>query len=98
MNERNNRIMANKRDLKQTINYVCSELFAECVAASLYSGKPDQENVNALLTSILSINNEYIKRVSYPEPGMNPKVYYKHLTEDFFKQVNEIVDQIGNLQ
>ena len=32
--------MANKRDLKRTINYITSELFAETVAASLYNGKP----------------------------------------------------------
>ena len=31
--------MANKRDLKRTINYITSELFAETVAASLYNGK-----------------------------------------------------------
>ncbi|MEN9365110.1 MAG: hypothetical protein RL165_846, partial [Bacteroidota bacterium] len=30
--------MANKRDLKRTINYITSELFAETVAASLYNG------------------------------------------------------------
>jgi hypothetical protein len=37
--------MANKRDLKRTINYITSELFAETVAASLYNGKPTQEDV-----------------------------------------------------
>ena len=36
--------MANKRILKRKINYVCSELFSEVVAAS-YSIKADEENV-----------------------------------------------------
>ena len=27
----------NKRELKKSVNYICSELFAEGVAASLYS-------------------------------------------------------------
>ena len=36
--------MANKRKLKRTINYVCGDLFAECVAASLYSGKQEAES------------------------------------------------------
>ena len=49
-------IMANKRILKRKINYVCSELFSEVVAAS-YSIKADEENVKALLTSILVIHN-----------------------------------------
>lgn len=91
-------MMTNKKDLKQTINNICSDLFAECVAASLYSGNPDKDNVNALLTSILSINDDYVRRISHPEPGMEPKAYYKHLTEEFNKQVNEIIDQIGNLE
>ena len=47
--------MANKRKLKRTINYVCGDLFAECVATSLYSGKQEAENVNALLAAVLTI-------------------------------------------
>ena len=45
--------MANKRDLKRTINYITSELFAECVAASLYNGKPEQEDVDGIISSLL---------------------------------------------
>jgi predicted naringenin-chalcone synthase len=89
--------MANKRTLKKTINYICSDLFAECVAASLYSGKPDQEDVNALLASILSIHSDFIRRISHPEPGMKDKEYFQELMKDFNKQVSEIIDQIGNL-
>ena len=29
--------MANKRNLKKEINFVCSELFAECIAVSTYT-------------------------------------------------------------
>ena len=83
--------MANKRTLKKTINYICSDLFAECVAASLYSGKP------ALLTSILSIQSDFIRRISHTEPGMKNKVYFQNFMKDFNKQVSEIIDQIGNL-
>ena len=38
--------MANKRNLKRNINYVCSELFSEAVAASMYSSKATEEDVN----------------------------------------------------
>lgn len=85
----------NKRDLKKTINYVCSELFAECVAASLYSGKPNEDNTNALLASILNIHSDYLKRVSHSEPGMKSKVYYNCLIKNFNKSVTEIIDQIS---
>ncbi len=89
--------MTNKRVLKKTINYICSNLFAECVAASLYGGKPNEENVNALLSSILHVHSNYVRRISHPEPGIPPKQYYKDLTENFNKDVSEIIDQIGNL-
>lgn len=87
----------NKRDLKRVINYICSDLFAECVAASLYSGTPNQENVDTLLSCILKIHNDYIRRVSHPEPGLPPKQYFRNLTESFNKQVGEIIDHISNL-
>ena len=90
--------MANKKDLKKTINVICADLFAECVAASLYNGKPDKDNVNALLSSILSINNDFVQRISHPEPGMPAQKYYQVLVDDFNKQVGEIIDQIGNLE
>ena len=89
--------MANKRDVKRTINYITSELFAETVAASLYNGKTTQEDVDGILSSIVMVNGDFISRVSHPEPGVAPKVYYKNLVQDFNKQVSEIIDQISNL-
>lgn len=89
--------MASKRTLKRTLNYVCSDLFAECMAASLYRGKSEKEDIEALLKSILMLHNQYIKRVSHPEPGLKQKMYYKNLTTQFDKEVAEIVDQIANI-
>lgn len=89
--------MANKRNLKRNINYVCSELFSEAVATSMYSSKTTEEDVNALLASILVIHNDYVRRVSHQEPGLAPKLFYRDLVNSFNKQVSEIVDQVVNL-
>lgn len=89
--------MANKRDLKRSINYICSDLFAECIAASLYGVPADKDNTDALLQAIIKIHSNYIRRVSHPEPGMSNKAYYKDLKDNFTKQINEIIDQISNL-
>ena len=89
--------MSNKRDLKRTINYVCSDLFSECVAASLYSGKPNEEDVEAIFSSIIIIHNDYIRRISHQEPGIDARKYYHSLIGDFNKQVSEIIDQISNM-
>jgi len=96
-NTQNAIVMTNKKDLKKTINYICSELFAECVAASLYSGKPDEEQANAILSSILLLQSNYVRRISHPEPGMSAKAYFKDLVDNFNKQTGEIIDQIAAL-
>lgn len=88
--------MASKRDLKRSINYICSELFAECVANSLYTSKADDADTEALLSSILRIHQTYRCRVSHPEPGMKPKDYFKDLIANFNNQISEVIDQIAS--
>ncbi len=89
--------MANRRTLKHNINRICEELFAECIAVSLYSTEADRENVEALLYSIIKLGGDYVCRVSHVEPGLSAKAYFRNLTEQFNSSVNEIVDQINNL-
>lgn len=89
--------MANKRILKRKINSVCGDLFAECVVLAQLGVKTDRDNINALLTSILVTNNDFIRRVSHPEPGMAPKAYYKDVVDHFNKAVCEMTDQLSNL-
>ena len=89
--------MSNKRDLKRTINYICGDLFTEGIAASLYGENRDNDNTEAILTSILVMHSNYIRRVSHVQPGMPVKVYFKDLKDKFSKEVNEIVDQLNNL-
>jgi hypothetical protein len=87
--------MANKRSLKQTINLICEELFSECVAASLYS--TNRDGGRALLFSVVKMQDDFIRRVSHPEPGMPAKKYFKQLRNDFVVQVDHIIDHINNL-
>ena len=89
--------MTNKRNLKKVINNICDALFAECIASSLYNGKPNDDDVDSILTAIIRINSDYISRISHPEPGMPAHAYYKRLIEDFDKSVDEIIDQICNI-
>ncbi len=89
--------MANKRALKRTINLICEELLTEAVAASLYGTEKHSDNADALLLSIVKLQSFYIRRVSYPEPGMAPRDYFRDLREKFSAQASEIADQINNL-
>jgi len=86
--------MANKRDLKKSLSYASSELFAICVASYLTAEKDNHDSIDATLKGIIKTHSEFVSRVSHPEPGMKPKTYYKTLIEDFNKQVGELIDQI----
>jgi len=87
--------MANKRTLKKGIQLICEDLFAECVAVSLYGPEANKDNAETLLPVIVKMQDDYINRISHPEPGISAKTYYQNLREQFSAQVNEILDQIN---
>ncbi len=89
--------MAKKRNLKRQINYICSDLFAETIATALYSSKNNKEAIDDTLTTVIIMRNDFIKRISHPEPGKKPHVYYKSLIKEFNLQVSDRIDKIGNL-
>ena len=86
--------MANKRILKKKINLICEALFADCVAVSLYGPKGNKDNMEALLFTIVKMQDHYTRRISHPEPGIKPKDYFKDLREKFSAQVSNILDQV----
>lgn len=85
----------NKRSLKKAINGICDEILAEAVALSLYGSNRNQENDDALLNSIFKLREDFVSRISHPEPGMKKQEYYKDLREKFITQAQEIADQLG---
>lgn len=88
--------MAKRRALKKSIDNICGELFAEVVAATLYSPDAKVEIANDITGAILKLQGDIISRISHTEPG-NVKGFYKKLREDFNERATEIVDQICNL-
>ena len=89
--------MANKRQLKHAIKLICGDLFAEGVAASLYGPANNDENAEALLFSIIKLQDHYISRISHPEPGMKAGLYFSDLKEKFNAEVDDVINQINNL-
>lgn len=87
--------MSNKRTLKRAIHLICEDLFAEAIAVSLYGTEAQQENANALLFSIVKTEDECIRRISHPEPGMKAKTYFQDLYDKFHAQVSDILDQMN---
>ena len=88
--------MANKRTLKKSITQICEAMFSECVATTISAKKSSQENIEALLFSIVRMQDDYLSRISHPEPGMPAKQYFKVLREKFAAQASELLDQLNN--
>lgn len=85
----------NKRKLKKGVNYICTELFAECIALVQYENISN-EAVSNVMESILMMQADIISRISHIEPG-NTKLFFKKLHEDLANKTNEIVDDIQAL-
>ena len=89
--------MASRKDLKKNVNYIASELFAECLVNSLYVPGTDKAKADELMSVILNVQDEFISRISHTQPG-NVKGYYKKFHEDFNAKVDEIIEAMNNLK
>ncbi len=92
--------MASKKDLKQSINGIAGELFAECLFCRLYIPGVDPTKADDVLTKILDMQTEFLSRANRPDGKCNQKLvkaYYKKLKENLVKKIEEIAGEIGNL-
>ncbi len=86
--------MANKRQLKKTIDLVTGTLLIECVATMHFDHKAPQEDIDNIMVATLRLQDDMISRVSHPEPGMPAKKYFKKLREDLYSTAEELANQL----
>lgn len=84
-----------RRELKKSINYLCGELFAECIAMYHYE-KADKDAVTNVMESILMMQADIISRISHVEPGSG-KLFFAKLRQDLANRTDEIIDDIKAL-
>ena len=49
------------------------------------------------MAKILKINNDFIPRISHPEPGCNVKSFYKKLRNDFNNAIDDVAKEVDEL-
>lgn len=84
--------MASRKRLKKTINLICGDLFADCVALSMCNSA-DRDALNALMAEVLEIKLEYVSRISHTEKGKE-RLFYKKLRDEFTAKVNDLNERI----
>ncbi len=92
--------MANKRVLKKTITYLTEDLFTEALICKLFVTGVDQEKLDRLMTRILNMQDEFIKRASRPDGKDNKtlvKEYYNKLKVDLRTEFDSIVQELEDL-
>lgn len=92
--------MAKRRILKKEISYVAGELFSEVLVCKLFIPGVEEEKADILMTKILDMQDEFIRRAGSPDGNGNNtlvKKYYRKLRADLQTEVNAIVDEIGEL-
>lgn len=85
-----------RRELKKTINYLCGELYAECVALLQYHKVSSFADIENIMHSILMMQNDLVCRLSHVEPG-STKLFFKKLRQDMISRTNDIVEQLKNV-
>lgn len=85
--------MANRRQLKKSIDLICSELIANCTVLNM-CGINDREKTESLLKKILDVHVEYISRISHTQKGQE-RLFYKKLREGFTQEIDAINKEIN---
>jgi hypothetical protein len=92
--------MASRRKLKQTINFVASELISDIYFRCLMSKEIDEQKVDKLVVEIMSLNREFVLRVARPDGKDNPKLvkaYFRKLFSDWQKAMEKMIKEIESL-
>ncbi|MEG1580297.1 MAG: hypothetical protein RR386_03440 [Bacteroidaceae bacterium] len=88
--------MANRRELKKEINYVCGTLFTECVAISLYNNEANPTDIDKVMSDVLNMQDEYISRISHTQKD-KAKSFYALLRKNFDTSVDDVITAIGKI-
>ena len=92
--------MAKRRILKKEMSYGAGEVFAEVWVRRLVMPMVEEEKADVLLTRILDMQDEFIRRAGSPDGKDNKtlvKEYYRKLRVDLQTEVNAIANEIGEL-
>ena len=92
--------MTKRRILKKEIGYVAGELFSEVLVCKLFIPGVEDEKADVLLTRILDMQDEFIRRAGSSDGKGNKtlvKEYYRKLRVDLQTEVNAIANEIGEL-
>jgi len=92
--------MVSRRKLKQTIQFVSSELITDIYFRCLMSKEIDDQKVDKIVIEIMALNREYVLRVNRPDGKNNPKLvktYFRKLFSDWQTAIEKVITKIEKI-
>lgn len=92
--------MSKRRILKKNIGYVAGDLFTEVLVCKLYVPGVEQDKAEALMTRILDMQDDFMRRAGRPAGKDNKalvKAYYRKLRTDLQTEIDAIAAEINGL-
>ena len=92
--------MASRRKLKQTIQFVSSELITDIYFRCLMSKEIDDQKVDKIAIEIMALNREFVLRVNRPDGKNNPKLvktYFRKLFSDWQTAIEKVITKIEKI-
>lgn len=92
--------MASRRKLKQTIQFVSSELITDIYFRCLMSKEIDDQKVDKIVIEIMALNREFVLRVNRPDGKNNPKLvktYFRKLFSDWQTAIEKVITKIEKI-
>ena len=92
--------MANKRDLKKRIKYICGDLAGECIMARTFIPGIDAEQMNEVVYDIAALQTMALKRVTFgfdktKKEFADAKAYNKAKSQYFAEAFGQLVNDFN---
>ncbi len=92
--------MANCRNLKKDVNFLCKQVSKECFTFIEYSPGINIENVLDVLSDSNSLRVDLLKRINnYPRNNkeLSKKKYFKNIVNDLYKRNIEFIERLNTI-
>lgn len=92
--------MANLRDLKKDIDYLCGQVVIDCLVYAQTAENPDLEQAQTIVDEALLLDAELRQRAKHPDGKDNSKLvkaHYKKLGEELVTKCDALYDQLNAL-
>lgn len=94
--------MANLRNLKKDINYLCGEVLSDCMAFIYFNPEKNAEQAYALLDEIFEFRDQLFQRVYNAPQGEEKtvqatKAHFKAINKDLMAGCNTLFEKISTL-